>query len=173
MKFIFPLLFTLLLTGCATDKEKIPFTDEPSAHPVNINTVARPPEPKKLEKADELKIRALVFDYLLSRHFWDDGEYTAIFLQGKEDEVNELIKKLPNHVPPVKASYHADLPPNHTPIDKDTGKPAMILSVDVGEPNADDSVDAIGRWYAGGAVAGFYTFELKKSGDGWEIGSVK
>ena len=173
MKFIFPLWFTLLLAGCATDQEKIPFTDEPSAHPVNINIVARPPEPKKLEKADELKIRALVFEYLLSRHFWDDGEYTAIFLQGKEDEVAALIKKFPNHVPPVKASYHADLAPNHTPIDKDTGKPAMILSVEVGEPDTDDSVDAIGRWYAGGAVAGFYTFELKKSGDEWEIGSVK
>jgi hypothetical protein len=65
------------------------------------------------------------------------------------------------------------LPPNRSPIDKDTGRPAMILSVDVGEPNADDSVDALGKWYAGGAVTGFYSFVLKKSGDDWTIDGVK
>jgi hypothetical protein len=49
----------------------------------------------------------------------------------------------------------------------------MILSVDVGEPNADDSVDALGKWYAGGAVTGFYSFVLKKSGGDWAIESVE
>jgi hypothetical protein len=172
-KFIFPLSFMLLLAGCSTNKEKIVFSDETAIRQQDTNTVVATPQPKKLLKADELEVRSVVFAYLLSRHFWDDGGYSAIFLQGGDDEVDLLIKKFPDHVPPIKPSYRADLPPNRAPIDKDTGKPAMILSVDVGEPNADDSVDALGRWYAGGAVTGFYSFVLRKSGDSWDIESVK
>jgi hypothetical protein len=165
------------LSGCSANKEVIQFSDE---HMETLGTRAEAPvtlpkkaEKQKLNKQDLFKVEVAVYSYLLQRHFWDDGEYSAIFLQGEDDEVDVLIKKFPGHVPPIKPSYHADLQPNRTPIDKDTGKPAMILSVDVGDPNGDDSVDAIGRWYAGGAVAGFYSFILKKSGDDWTIESVK
>jgi hypothetical protein len=169
IRFFFVLL---LASGCHIANEKIVFSDESVSSAAVTNAVASP-QPKKLERADELKIREIVFGYLLSRHFWDDGDYSAIFLQGKDDEVDALIKKFKNHVPPIKPSSLADLPPNRTPLEKDTGGRAMILSVDVGEPNADDSVDALGKWYAGGAVTGFYTFVLKKSGGDWTIESVR
>jgi hypothetical protein len=172
LKIVFAALCVCLLAGCFADKARIVFTSEPSAHR-DTNAAAVPPKPVALPKADELKVREAVFDYLLSRHFWDDGYYSAIFLQGDDDEVGALIKKFSNHVPPIKPSYLADLPPNRSPVDKDTGKTAMILSVDVGEPDADGAVDALGKWYAGGAVTGFYSFVLKKSGGGWTIESVK
>jgi hypothetical protein len=177
VKFIFPLAFLLLASGCSTSNERIIFSDESTTRQLATNAVvAAPqskPQPKKLETADELKIREVVFGYLLSRHFWDDGGYSAVFLEGDDDEVDALIKKFSDHVPPIKPSYLADLPANHSPVDKDTGGPAMILSVNVGEPNEDDSVDALGKWYAGGAVTGFYSFVLKKSGDDWTIESVQ
>jgi hypothetical protein len=49
----------------------------------------------------------------------------------------------------------------------------MILSAEVNEPNADDSVDAIGRWYAGDAVTGFRAFHMIKLNDDWQIAEVK
>ena len=117
-------------------------------------------------------MEVVVYAYLLQRHFWDDGEYSAIFLQGDDDEVGELIKEFPSHVPPIKPSYRADLKPNRTPVDKDTGKPAIILSVDTLDP-VDDTVQAVGKWYAGGAVSGFYTINLRKRGDDWVVESAK
>lgn len=48
----------------------------------------------------------------------------------------------------------------------------MILSVDTLDPE-DGTVEAVGRWFAGDAVTGFYTFELKKIGGKWRIQSVK
>jgi hypothetical protein len=86
--------------------------------------------------------------------------------------VDAIIKKFPKHVPPIKMSDRAELHPNRTPIDRDTGRPAMILSVEALDP-AGDKVDAIGRWYAGGAVSGFYTFALRKSGGNWVVESVR
>jgi hypothetical protein len=164
------------LSGCGSQKETIQFSDEHMATlEAREQTPARSPqtaEIKPLDKQDLFTARVAVYSFLLQRHFWDDGEYSAVFLQD-DDIVEALAKKFPTHVPPIKSSEHAALVLNRTPVDKDTGKPAMILSVDVGEPNADDSVDAIGRWYAGGAVTGFYNFVLKKSGDGWAINIVK
>jgi hypothetical protein len=86
--------------------------------------------------------------------------------------VNAVIKQYPHHIPPVKTSDRAQLLPNRTPVDKDTGRPAMILSVDALDPEG-ATVLAVGRWYAGGAVTGFYTFALKKDGEDWVIESVK
>ena len=48
----------------------------------------------------------------------------------------------------------------------------MVFSVDALDPE-DGTVEAIGRWFAGDAVTGFYTFQLKKSGEDWHIESVK
>jgi len=172
LNFFCPLLaavlWILLIAGCKTDKGKIIFTDDGTLPRLETNSIA-PPIVKGLDKADVVRIELQVFGQLLTRHFWDDGGYTAIFLQADEAETAALQAKFSGHVPPVKASYRAELPSNRTPIDKDTGKPAMILSVDVSEPEADGSVPAIGKWYAGGAVTGFYSFVLKKSGDDWEV----
>ena len=93
-------------------------------------------------------------------------------MQGEDDEVDALIKEYPNHVPPIKRSQNADLRPNRTPVDKETGKPAMILSVETLDPE-DDTVQAVGKWYAGGAVSGFYTFNLRKSDGEWVVESAK
>ncbi|MDD5139364.1 MAG: hypothetical protein PHY43_03770 [Verrucomicrobiales bacterium] len=172
-QFVFGLLFVLLAAGCSTNKQGIYFiSDEqlkPSVHPAE-QTVPAPPQ--KLAKEDWFKVQVAIYGYLLQRHFLEDGEYAAVFVQGDDEEVAALIKQFPNHVPPIKTSDQADLRPNRTPLDKQTGKPAMIFSVDALDP-VDDLVLAIGRWYAGGAVSGFYTFALKKQGADWVIESVK
>jgi hypothetical protein len=124
------------------------------------------------EASDEYKIEEAVYGFMLQRHFWDSGEYAAVFLKGNDDEVASLIRKFPNHVPPIKPSHRADLQPNRTPIDRDTGKPAMIFSVEVVEPSGNDA-EAIGTWYGGVAVTGHYTFSLKKIDGAWQIQSVK
>jgi hypothetical protein len=165
----------LFLSGCA-NKEVIQFSPEHMATlgvraevtaPVN-----KSPEKQKLNNQDLFQVEVAIYSYLLQRHFWDDGDYSAIFLQGDDDEVAAIMKKFPNHVPPVKPSYRAELKPNRTPVDKETGKPAMILSVDTLDPEG-DTVQAVGKWYAGGAVSGYYTFDLRKIGGDWEIQSVK
>ena len=166
-KSLFIFLSASLLAGCGTDKEPLRFSDEHLQRPADpITGVAA--DPKKLNKQDLFKIELAIFADLLQRHFWDDGGYSAVFVQGSEDEVAALIKEFPKHIPPIKTSDRVQLLPNRTPVDKDTGKPAMILSVDTLDPEG-DTVQAIGKWYAGGAVAGFYTFTLKKSGGEWVI----
>jgi hypothetical protein len=171
-QIIFSLLLAWLAMGCAGNKEKIVFSDEHSQAQERSVAAVIPAPPKKLEKQDLIKVEVAIYSYLLQRHFWDDGEYSAIFLQGDDAEVAALIKKFPNHVPPIKPDYRAELRPGRTPLDKETDKPAMILSVDALDPE-NDTVQAIGKWYAGDAVTGFYSFDLKKNGDDWEIESVK
>lgn len=166
------MLGLLLLASCVTHKEKIVFSDEDAVRAAHDSAVAAPVR-KTLAKADELKIEQKIFAYLLERHFWDLADYSAVFLQADDAEVKTLMKQFPDHVPPIKLSIHADLQPHRTPLDRDTRKHAMILSVEVNEPNADDSVDAIGRWYAGDAVTGFRAFNLKKADDDWQIRAVK
>jgi len=163
-----------LLAGCSTSKDEIQFGDEHPPEPTNAPApvIAVPPQPPRLEKAGLLKVEMAVYGYLLQRHFWDAGEYSAVFLQADEAEVAAIRRTFPDHVPPIKEAYRAELRPGRTPVDKDTGRPAMILSVDALEPEG-DTVAAVGRWYAGDAVTGFYTFELKKSGADWVIESVK
>jgi len=172
IRHLLPLLL-LGLTGCFIDRTPIVFHDEVGVNRQEQSSVTTVPPVKKLAKADQQLVEAAVFRYLLGRHFWDNGDYTGVFLQTDNAQTERLAREFPKHVPPIKPSYRAYLPENRTPVDRDTGKPAMVLSVEVGEPNADDSVDAIGRWFAGGAVAGFYTFTLKPDGGGWRIDSVK
>ena len=171
-KIIFTAICACLLAGCNANKEEIRFSDEGSPEPTNVVAPAVPPQPQKLGKTDLLKVEMAVYGYLLQRHFWDAGDYSAIFLQADDAEVAAIRRAFPNHNPPLKAAFHAGLRPGRTPMDKDTGEPAMILSVDAPEPEG-DAVEAIGRWYAGDAVTGFYTFDLKKSGAEWVIESVK
>ena len=175
MKFKIQLALGLfaLAAGCASPPAKIVFSDEPEIRAATAASVAPASAPKRLEKADELKIEQLLFGYLLERHFWDQGDYSAVFLQADDPQVQALIKKYPAHVPPIKPSSHALVQAHRSPLDKDTNRAAMILSADVNEPNADDSVDAIGRWYAGDAVAGFRAFHLKPVGNDWQITEVQ
>jgi len=170
-QFIFGLLIAWLAAGCSTSKEAIWFSSDEHLAPVSAPATVLP-APRKLAAEDLFKVQVAIYGELLQRHFGDDGEYSAVFVQGDDAEVAALIRQFPNHVPPIKTSDLAELRPNRTPLDKQTGKPAMIFSVEALDP-VDDRVQAIGRWYAGGAVTGFYTFTLKKSGGDWLIESVK
>ena len=167
----FVALLSLAMTGCA-DKDPIQFSDEhmatliardkaPAASPKN-------PEGNKLGKQDLSKVEVAVYRELLQRPLWEAGNYSAIFLQGDDAEVAALIKAFPNHVPPIKESSNADLRPKQAPLDKETGKPAIILSVETQEP-ADNTVQAVGKWFAGNAVSGSHVFVLRKSGDDWLV----
>ena len=176
MKFKTPHLALGLLVwaaGCASPPEKITFSDEAEIRAATAGLARPASAPRRLEKADELKIEQLVFGYLLERHFWDLADYSAVFLQADEAQIKAMIKQYPDHVPPIKLNVHADVQPHRTPLDKDSKKPAMILSADLSEPNPDGSVDAIGRWYAGDAATGFRAIHLKKADSGWQITEVK
>jgi hypothetical protein len=163
----FFVLSICLLAGCTSNNEAIRFSGEPVPPPDDSATRVAA-EPKELSRQDLFKVELAVYGYLLQRHFWDGGEYSAIFVQGTDEEVNAVIKQFPRHLPPVKTSDRVQLSPNRVPLDKDTGQPAMILSVDVLDPEG-GTVQAIGKWYAGSAVSGFYTFSLQKSGGEWAI----
>ncbi len=164
------MLLAVALAGCQTEKGDISFTDEGTLPHLDTNSPAiLSAKSSSLAHADERKIDLAVFSNLLTRHFWDDGGYTAIFLQADEEVVAALQKIFPDRKPPIKETYRVNVRQNLSPLDKDTGKPAMILSVDVSEPEPDGSVTAIGKWFAGGAVTGFYSYQLKKNGDDWEI----
>ena len=154
---IFVALLVCCLAGCRTGK---PAEKSGGGHS------------QKLEDRGDFKIEVAVYGYLLERHFSDQGEYSAIFLEGSDAWVAALIRKFPNHVPPIKPSNRMQLHPNQTPIDKDTGKPAMILGVEAMDPT-NGVAEAIGTWYAGGAVSGLYAFVLVKVDGEWTIESAK
>jgi len=143
------------LAGCRTNRKAEDFS-----------------ESRRLESRDDFKIEMAVYRYLLEKRAWNNGEYTAIFLEGSDDWVAALIRKFPNHVPPIKPSNRAQLRPNQAPIDKETGKPALILSAKAMDPTNDVS-EAIGTWYAGEAVSGLCAFVLVKVGGEWTIQSAK
>ena len=164
------LMQVFAFTGCdTTDKGDINFESSPSLPQLSTNAAAMAPEKKSLPEADERKIEQAVFSDLLVRHFWDDGGYSAIFLQADDDMISAIQKKFHDRKPPVKETYRIDVEPNVSPRDRDTGQPAMILSVDIGEPEDGGTVAAIGKWFAGGAVTGFYTYQLRKNGNDWLI----
>jgi hypothetical protein len=153
--FIFAAVSLCLLAGCRTNRKAEDFSNS-----------------RKLETRDDFRIETAVYGYLLEKHPWGSGEYTAIFLEGSDDWVTALIRKFPDHVPPIKPSSRAQLRPNQAPIDKDTGKPALILSAKAMDPTNDVS-EAIGTWYAGGAVSGLCAFVLVKVDGEWTIQSAK
>ncbi len=151
-------LFLCLLAGCSTGKQ-----------------AENPRESRKPEVADvsdEFKIEMAVYCYLLEKHPWDSGEYAAIFLEGSDDRVAALIRKFPHHVPPIKPGDRMQRSPNQAPIDKDTGKPGLILSAKALGPTNGVS-EAIGTWYAGEAVSGLFAFVLVNVDGEWAIQSVQ
>jgi hypothetical protein len=152
---IFTVLLVCGLAGCRTNRQ----AEDPGAS-------------RKLEGRDDFKIEMAVYGYLLEKHPWDKGQYSAIFLEGSDDWVAALIRKFPKHVPPIKPSNRAQLRPNQAPIDKETGKPALILSAKAMDPTNEVS-EAIGTWYAGEAMSGLCAFVLVKVDGQWTIQSAK
>jgi hypothetical protein len=145
-----------LLSGCASHKQ----AKAPSAGQI-------------FEAGDDFKIEKAVYGYLLEKHPWgDNGGYAAIFLTGSDDRVAALIKKFPKQVPPLKPGDRVQRSPNQAPIDKDTGKPGMILSAKAVDPTNGVS-EAVGTWYAGGAVSGLCAFVLVKVDGEWTIQSAR
>jgi hypothetical protein len=68
--------------------------------------------------------------------------------------------------------WHLEIRSGQSPLDLDTGRPAIILSVDALDPER-GVVEAVGKWSAGDAVTGFHTFEMKPKDGGWRIDAVK
>ena len=128
--------------------------------------------PQAFESRDDFNIEMAVYGYLLEKHPWGNGDYTAIFLEDSDDWVAALIRKFPHQVPPIKPSSRAQLRPNRPPVDRDTGKPALILSAKAMDPTNDVS-EAIGTWYAGEAASGLCAFVLMKVDGQWTIQSAK
>lgn len=166
---LFALASVMLAAGCGS-YEPVQFISEakPPAFATGTTNAA-----SNLSKADEKKIQLAVYSYLLGREQPEAGTCSALFAQADDDVVDALIKKFPNHVPPIKQSKNLDLGSGKAPLDKETGKPVMILGADVGEPNAEGTVEVVGRWYAGNDVKGVSMFSLRKTGDDWPILSVR
>ena len=164
-------LFAVFLGGCASRQQAIVFSDMTEVRPAAADR-ALPPAQRTLTAADNVQIERAVFSYLLEHPLGADEACSAIFLQADEGLEQALIGKYSRHQPPVKPGSHAALSKGRTPMDRDTLGPAMVLSVDICEPESADSTIALGRWYARGSLAGFYTFALKKSGNDWVIQSV-
>jgi hypothetical protein len=149
--------------GCARHYEKIEFLSE---GPLTHIDSAAPPQKPSLTGAEVKQVEQQLFEHLLNGHFGDDGDYSAIFLQADEAQTDALMKEFPQHLPPVKPLWHANIRPGLSPQDKDTGKPAMIFSCEVGEPDG-DTLTGVAHWYAGEAVKGFYPVTFKKTSTGW------
>lgn len=163
-----------LCGGCASH-EKIVFSDEPEVQAAIANAKASAPAVtiKRLAKPDQQAVEQLVFGDLLGRNLVAASEYSAVFIQADDPQVTALMQQFPQHQPPIKMSIQADLRSKQKPLDKDTGKPALILSAEAGEVMADDSVTVIGRWSGVGATSGSQAYVLKKTGDQWQIVSGK
>src|SRR6267142_1432528 len=91
----------LVTVGCRSAKNDIVFSDEASLPRLETNAVV-PAKVSGLPKEDMAKIELQVFSNLLTRHFWDDGDYTAIFLRADDTEVATLQKSFPDRKPPIK-----------------------------------------------------------------------
>jgi hypothetical protein len=160
-KIILAFVIAGLLAGCRTDNGK-------NAGPVAAVLVPS----RKLEPPELFKVELAIFDYLLQPKFWTDGEYSAVFVQGSDEEFEAVSRQFPNHIPPIKPRGRVELLPNQMLVDRDTGRPAMILIV-VAQDAVGDTVQAEGRWFAGAVVSGFHTFTLQQTNGDWRIEGVK
>ena len=169
IKILFLALIVGGVAGCSTNYEPIYFASD-----------VKPPTFKEgdtlatggLSKAEEKNVQLAVFAYLLEHNAGDVGNASAVFLQADDDVVSALLKKYPAHQPPIKTSDHIDLRVNQLPLDRDTGRPVMILAAEISDPGPDGSVRVIGRWYSGTTVTQSYTFTMRKTGEVWTIASV-
>ena len=162
MKIVFMVVAVCLglLAGCASHQS------------VQTSKAKASAAGQEFETNDDFKIESAVYGYLLERRPWGNGEYGAIFLEGSGDRVAALIRKFPHHVPPLKPVARAQPVPNQAPLDKDTGKPGLILSAKAVDPTNGVS-EAIGTWNGGEAVSGTSAFVLMKADGTWTIQSVQ
>ena len=169
--FIPTVTAVLLIAGCVA-QEPVLFNDEPQI--ARFKQSAAPPRPSKprLAPAEVRQIEMEVFAWLLQRPI-GDGMCSAVFLNTDEATTAALMGKIPAHVPPIKQLWHLETRSGQSPMDKDTGRPAVILSVDTLDQETAGTAVAVGKWFAGEATAGFHTFNLVKNGDAWRIESVK
>jgi len=154
---VFAAIFLGLLAGCASHQPAKP-AEESSAI-------------REMEVSDNFKIEAAVYGYLLEKHPWESN-YAAIFLDAGDERAAALIRKFPNHVPPLRPVSQADRQPNQAPIDRDTGKPAVLLTAKAVDPTNGVS-EAVGTWYAGEGQTGLYAFVLIEMDGRWTIQSAK
>jgi hypothetical protein len=126
----------------------------------------------KPEDRDKFAIEVAVYRYLFGLGFWKQRAYSATLMPGTDEEVRRLMRELPNQVPKIKPSSVAELLPHSTPIDKETGKPAVILAATASEPDGARAT-AIGSYYAGAMIRGKFWFWLRKSEGQWAIETVK
>jgi len=157
-----------LVTGCVDYSEKIVLTSAPAPyHP------EPPPNIKPGLTREELtQVESAVFSELLQRQLEIEGDYSAIFLQTSEEQTTLLQSKFPRHQPCIKQLWHADIRLGYSPRDKDTGRNALILSVETMDPE-DGTVIAMGRWSGGNAVLGFHSYKLNKKGSDWVVISAQ
>ena len=163
-------LLAVLMAGCVHDPVPIEFSDASPLVPARQTAVSA--REVGLKKADLAQMELAVFSYLLTHRFSDDAHFSAVFVAAEESQTTALIKKFPRHVPPIKPWWHLDQRPGFSPQDLDTGRAALVLSADVADPE-NGKVVALGKWFAGDALAGFFTFEFQRAGDGWAIQSVR
>ena len=164
--FIVAVVSLGLASGCASHKPaKVSTTSEaPKATP----TVAS----QKIEASDDFKIEAAVYRYLLEKRPWGSGDFAVIFIGGNDARAAALIRKFPRQVPPLKPVSRSQFGSNQAPMDRDTGKPGLILNAKAVDPTNDVS-EAIGTWNGGGDVSGLSAFVLMKVSGEWTIQSVK
>jgi hypothetical protein len=125
-----------------------------------------------LQEKEEVKIERVVYSHLLEKDSWNSGCYTAVFLKTSDAEVTALRREFPNHVPRIKDSDRLRLYDASSPIDRETGRPAMVLAAIASEPEGDHA-QAIGTYFAGAVVSGTYVFQLRKVAGTWEIETVR
>lgn len=166
----FAALIVTLLTGCLYDKRPIEFSSD--YHPTFEKPASIRSVKPTLSKAELAQVELEVFSYLLSRDWDDDKQLSAIFITGEESLTQSLVKKFPHHVPAIKPWWHLAQHTGLSPVDTDTGRAALVLTAEVDDPE-DGTVIAIGKWFAGDAISGFHTFELKQASGQWRIQSVK
>ena len=169
--FLLSLTAFLLVTGCAS-QVTIPLNDEAQIVQLMRSETSVLSVKKRLQPAELVIIEREIFVWLLTHVVDNDSRYSAVFLQTDEAATVSLLKQFPNHIPSIKQLWHLETRPGQSPLDKDTSRPAILLSTDVMEPE-NGTIDALGKWFAGDAEAGFRTFELGKNGGKWKIQSVK
>jgi hypothetical protein len=117
--------------------------------------------PASAEERDKFEIETAIYRHLFGMRFWKQRDYSATFLGGSDEKVNRLVHEFPHQVPKIKPSYLAELRTPSTPIDKQTGKPALILTVTVSEPEG-DLAGAVGKYYARALIQGKFCFSQRK-----------
>jgi hypothetical protein len=152
-----PGLMLCLLTGCKSD--------------FGLGS-SRQGDFAKPEDREVFAIQVAVYRHLFGLGFWKQREYSATFVQGDDKEVRRFMQEFPNQVPKIKPSSVAELLPHSTPIDKETGQPAVILVAEASEPDGDVAA-AVGSYYAGAMIRQKFFFKLRRIEGRWTIETVK